>query len=123
MFYVVDKSIAIIRPREAFLDWVNQTLTHYETEPLDLKTIQVSPNSYLIPEVEEVEDGISFVDDQFEEIFKMELASWTEDESLWPQDLSSIKFLEWFDVEISPMLIDLSEKQADFDEELASTVH
>ena len=36
----------------------------------------------------------------------MELASWYEDEALWPKDLSLKAFWEWFDVEIHSTLID-----------------
>ncbi|VEB43206.1 Uncharacterised protein [Chromobacterium violaceum] len=36
----------------------------------------------------------------------MELASWDEDEALWPKDLSLKAFWEWFDVEIHSTVID-----------------
>ena len=44
------------------------------------------------------------------DLFAMELSSWTEDETLWPQDMNLQTFWEWFDVEISPTTIDLSDE-------------
>ncbi len=70
--------------------------------------MRIDCNSYLIPEVNEIEDGVAFVDEFFESLFQMELASWSEDQALWPAELSLKMFWEWFDVEISPTLIDIS---------------
>lgn len=108
MYYFVERSVAILKPKQAFLDWVNGTFTDLP-QPLSLESIRIDCNSYLIPEVNEIEDGVNFVDEKFADLFAMEFASWTEDESLWPQELSLKMFWEWFDVEVFPTTIDLSD--------------
>ena len=60
----------------------------------------------LIPEFEEPEEGVAYIDEIFETLFQMELSSWYDDESLWPQDRSLKTFWEWFDVEIHSTVID-----------------
>ena len=109
MFYVVERSIVVLKPKQPFLEWINTQLATSGDTLLDLDSIRIDCNSYLIPEISELEDGISYVDDCFESLFQLELASWTEDESLWPNEMSLKIFWEWFDVEISPTLIDLTD--------------
>lgn len=108
MFYVVERSIVVLKPKQAFLDWINTNLATSTESLLDLSSIRIDCNSYLIPEVSEIEDGIAYVDEFFESLFQLELSSWTEDQALWPQELSLKMFWEWFDIEISPTLIDLT---------------
>lgn len=127
MFYVVERSIVVIKPKQPFLDWINNNLAISNESLLDLSNIRIDCNSYLIPEVNEIEDGVAYVDEIYEALFQLELASWSEDQSLWPQELTLKMFWEWFDIEISPTLIDLTEEDSSSDnegEELASdTIH
>jgi len=111
MYYFVERSIAILKPKQPFLEWVNNTF-HDIPQPLTLDSIRTDCNSYLIPEVNEIEDGVEFVNSKFIDLFAMELSSWTEDESLWPETLTLKVFWEWFDVEISPTIIDLGDEDA-----------
>lgn len=127
MFYVVERSIVVIKPKQPFLDWVNNNLAVSNETLLDLSNIRIDCNSYLIPEINEIEDGVAYVDEMYEALFQLELASWSEDQSLWPQELSLKMFWEWFDIEISPTLIDLTEdddSSGNEGEEIASdTIH
>ena len=110
MYYFIERSVAILKPKRPFLEWVNSTF-HDIPQQLTLSAIRTDCNSYLIPEVEEIEDGVNFINSKFMDLFAMELSSWTEDESLWPQTLSLKTFWEWFDVEISPTTVDLSDEE------------
>ena len=127
MYYFVERSVAIIKPKEPFLNWVNKTFQDMPKE-LTLEGIRIDCNSYLIPEVAEIEDGINFVDEKFVDLFAMEFASWTEDEDLWPKEFSLKMFWEWFDVEVYPTAIDLSEGSLDGEDiapqrQLETTIH
>ncbi|RTK94341.1 MAG: hypothetical protein EKK64_08655 [Neisseriaceae bacterium] len=113
MFYVVERSIVVLKPKQPFLDWINNSLATSSETLLDLQSIRIDCNSYLIPEVNEIESGVAFVDDIYESLFQMELASWSEEQELWPQELTLKMFWEWFDVEISPTLIDISGDESD----------
>ena len=121
MYYFIERSVAVIKPKEPFLAWVNDSFDDLTTR-LTLENIRVDCNSYLIPEVEEIEDGINFVDEKFMELFALEFASWTDDKNVWPQDLSLKMFWEWFDVEIHPVTVDISEISEN-DLATDSTVH
>ena len=116
MYYFVERSVAILKPRQPFLDWVNNSFDDL-TQEITLESIRIDCNSYLIPEVEEIEDGINFVDEKFADLFALELASWTEDEYVWPTELTLKMFWEWFDVEIYPTMVDISSDEPE------NTVH
>jgi hypothetical protein len=125
MYYFVERSVAIIKPKLPFLEWINNTFDDLP-QPLTLDSIRIDCNSYLIPEIEEIEDGVNFIDEKFADLFAMELASWTEDEKLWPQAFTLKMFWEWFDVEVCPTAIDISDEKSAQDEEdqpLENTIH
>ncbi|GAB7126542.1 hypothetical protein JCM19000A_10490 [Silvimonas sp. JCM 19000] len=96
--FIVDRSAALIRPKQPFLDWLNALPGNEVTLTLD--DIRADCTVILVPEVSEPEDGISYIDDVADRLFEMELASWAEDESQWPTKRNLKLFWEWFDVEI-----------------------
>lgn len=96
--FIVDRSAAILRPKQAFLDWLNQLPGNDVVLTLD--EIRSDCTVVMIPEAREPEDGIAFIDDIAEKLFEMELASWVSDEALWPPKRNLKLFWEWFDVEI-----------------------
>ncbi len=122
MYYFVERSVAVIKPKQLFLDWINQTFTELPHE-LTLESIRIDCNSYLIPEVAELEDGINFIDNKFFDLFELELASWNEDKDTWPKNLTLKMFWEWFDVEIHQTTIDLVGDNENTDFEDKDTLH
>jgi hypothetical protein len=115
--YFVDRSIAIVKPSALFLQWL-LALPGHDLD-LTLEQIQADATVYMLPEAEEAEDAIGLLDDRFAAIFEMELASWTEDEQLWPQDRGLKAFWEWFDVQVHTSVIDtLEEDELDDDEQV-----
>ncbi len=125
MFYVVERSIVVLKPKQPFLDWINNNLALNENAILELSDIRIDCNSYMIPEVEEMEDGVAYVDEIYESLFELELASWSEDQTTWPQELTLKMFWEWFDVEISQTVIDLAgdEEDGDDNNNSSDTIH
>ncbi|MFN7094245.1 MAG: hypothetical protein ACK4M7_02675 [Burkholderiales bacterium] len=121
MYYFVERSVAVIKPKQPFLEWINSSFTELPQQ-LTLESIRIDCNSYLIPEIEEIEDGVNFIDEKYSDLFALELASWTEDESLWPANLNLKMFWEWFDVEIHPTAIDLSDDSGEEDK-TNNTIH
>ncbi|WP_028534269.1 hypothetical protein [Paludibacterium yongneupense] len=102
--YFVDRSAAVIKPKQPFLDWLNAVPEN--DADLTLDSLRSDCTIVLLPEFVDPEEGVSRIDDMHETLFKMELASWYEDESLWPADRSLKAFWEWFDVEIHSTVID-----------------
>jgi hypothetical protein len=102
--YFVDRSIAVIKPKQPFLDWLNKLPDNDVI--LTLEDIRSDCTVLMIPEVNEQEDGIACIDDMADRVFEMELSSWTDDPKLWPKSRNLKTFWEWFDVEIHTVLMD-----------------
>lgn len=102
--YLVNRSIAIIRPKKPFLNWLNG-MPDLDFE-LTLSDIRMDCTVVMLPEVHEAEEGITHVDDLALSLFDMELASWMTEEAMWPKDRTLKMFWEWFDVEIHLEVID-----------------
>ena len=117
----VDRSLVVIKPRQAFFDWLKET-PDWELD-LTLETLRVDCTALLIPEFEEPEGAISYVDDIFEQIFEMELASWCADEKVWPQKRTLKMFWEWFDVELHSMVIDTADEADEDDSPQSQSLH
>jgi hypothetical protein len=107
--FIVDRSAAIIRPKQPFLEWLNGLPGNDVV--LSLDEIRSDCTVILVPEAAEPEDSIAYIDDLAEKLFEQELASWVADDALWPQKRSLKLFWEWFDVEIHLGVMDAVEEE------------
>lgn len=105
--YAVDRSVAIVRPREPFLDWI-KNLPGSEID-ITLEQLRTDSTVYLIPDFDEVEDALAAIDHIYGNIFEAELAEWSEEESTWPQERNLKLFWKWFDVSLHSLVIDITE--------------
>jgi hypothetical protein len=108
--YVIDRNLAVIKPKQPFLDWL-RGVPGNEVE-LTLDQLCIDCTALLIPEFEEPEDAVSFIDEVGVELFEAELGSWVDDSELWPKDRSLQAFWTWFDVEIHSTVVDLVDEEA-----------
>lgn len=102
--YFVDRSVAVIKPKAQFLEWLNAVPGN--DMDLTLDNLRADCTVILVPEFDEPEEAVAYVDEIYDQLFKMELASWYEDEALWPDNRTLKTFWEWFDVEIHSTVID-----------------
>ncbi|MBV8048294.1 MAG: hypothetical protein JO171_14140 [Paludibacterium sp.] len=102
--YFVDRSVAVIKPKQPFHQWLH-ALPDNDLD-LTLDTLRSNCNAILLPDFDEPEQCIAYLDEIYEQLFQMELAGWCEDSALWPQDRSLKAFWEWFDVEIHSQVFD-----------------
>lgn len=102
--YIVDRMVALVRPKKPLLDWL---LGQPDNDvDLTLDQLRADCTVLLVPECEEHEDAIAYIDEIYRQIFEMELGSWYEEAARWPKDLSLKVFWEWFDVEIHTLVLD-----------------
>ncbi|MBS4095353.1 MAG: hypothetical protein KGZ83_00775 [Sulfuricella sp.] len=104
----VNRSIALIKPRQPFFDWLKDT-PDWDLD-LTLDILRLDCTSLLIPEFEEPEEAVSYIDEMYERLFEMELASWVQESEHWPQKRTLQMFWEWFDVELHSLVIDTVEE-------------
>ena len=107
MFFV-DRAVAIIQPQKPFLDWLLSVEPH-ESVDITLEQLQHECTTFLIPQYNEPEEAIAYIDDIYLSLFQIELSGWYEDPDLWPEDMSLQAFWEMFDVRVHAMVIDTVE--------------
>lgn len=105
--YFVDRSAVVLKPTEAFLQWL--LAADPDMPQLTLKQLRSNCTTYLIPEFELPEAAISYMDERYREVFEAELAGWEIEKARWPQDMSLKKFWEFFELEIHDMVLDMED--------------
>lgn len=106
--YQLDRFVALIRPREPFLDWL-RSVPDFEDLEFTLEQLRGDSTALLIPQFDDDEEAVAFVYRIWEEVFMAELDAWTEEKALWPQGRTIEMFMEWFDVEIHTTVAEIEE--------------
>lgn len=105
--YIINRSVAIIKPKQPFLDWANSVSDEgYKFSIHDLNT---EHDVILLPEYDSEEHAESIFKKISNDIFEVELSGWITDKNKWPENRTYEKFLEWFDVEFHSMIFDTVE--------------
>jgi len=103
---MLDRVAAILKPSEVMLDWINDNPDN--DEKYSLEDVQIDSTVVLLPAFEDEDAAEDYLNHIYEEIFENELASWSQDESSWPQGRSLEMFLTWFDIEFHSLVFDAS---------------
>jgi hypothetical protein len=105
---VLNRCAIILRPKRPYLSWVE---TVERTMPKEFRsgpeTAHGDRTMYLIPSSEWWNSIDEVLESLYAEMFERELFEWYEDKALWPKPRTLKMFKEWFDVEVSTMVIDL----------------
>lgn len=110
----INRALLVIQVKQPYVDWTNNLPDRHESEikqPHTLERINDEPAAYLIPKVRDNEKLDAFVTRKWAQLFEMQLSGWTTDQSLWPKSRTRKMFNDWFDVKISSLIFDLSEKE------------
>lgn len=102
--YTINRSIAIIKPKQPYVDWANQLPdAKWETSLSDL---QKDCTAILILEYDTDDEAKKYIDRIAKDIFEDELFSWCTNEDWWPQNRTKAMFWKWFDIELHSEVID-----------------
>lgn len=108
--FQIDRFVAIVRPEQRFLDWLNG-IAEYAPLELSLEQVQQDCTALLVPQFEDEDEAVSFVCKLWDQLFESELQDWTDNRALWPQGRSIEMFMEWFSVDIHTTVVDLVEDE------------
>lgn len=105
MFETINRNAIIISPKQPLIDWVNAI--YPDEVKMEIKSgSHDESNVYLIPEMEDIEESLTYLEQNYERYLEFELFEWTQDEALWPKKLSWKLFNEWFCISIQTMIFD-----------------
>jgi len=102
--HIIDRSIAIIKPKQPYVDWANQ-LPDANSE-VSLDDFQRDCFALLIAEYDTEEEAREHINEMWEDLFEEKLLGWSTNEDWWPEERTKEMFWEWFDVEFHSMVID-----------------
>lgn len=106
--YEINRSLAIILPKQPFLDWLIRSDETIAPD-ITLAELRRDANALLIPECDDEDSAMEFIYANYEELFVRELEDWVMDERTWPQKRSLRMFQDWFEVEVHSMVTDMVE--------------
>ena len=100
----INRNAITIRARKTFFDWINSVFP--EDEPVEENQ---ENNIYLVREMDSNDIVLNWIKKNFDSIFINELNDWCTDEKDWPKNRTFKMFKDWFEIEISSMVLDLEE--------------
>lgn len=104
--YTLNRTIAMLAPKQPFLEWVNDT--DPEEPAMTLADLCEDNEAFLIPQFSDLGESIRWVEKRWSMLFEHMLAEWMLDETAWPENRTLDMFREWFDIEIHTLVWDLS---------------
>lgn len=119
--YEVDRMVAILRPTQLFVDWIN---SHVEVsdEKITLDILQEDCTALLMPPFENSLEAEDYIEERYLEIFENELEGWYIDNTLWPTNRPFALFMEWFSIEFHSLAFDLASSDFEAPEYAAGTL-
>ena len=104
-FDSIDRNAVIVKPKKPFYNWVDSL--YPDDDPSVNRKDEF--NIYLVQEMDSNEEVRRYIELHFESIFANELNDWNTDEDKWPANRTFKMFIDWFDMEINSMILDLEE--------------
>ncbi len=101
---ILNRSAITVKAKQPFIDWANALTPEL---PMEINILGESKTYLTNPDFDNAEKHIK---KYFKQIFEEELEGVWLDENDWPSKRDFKTFCEWFDFEISDMVIDLSKK-------------
>jgi len=105
--HIIDRSLVIIIPKQAFYDWANQVFPEDRMDMSPEKTEE--HNSYLLKNELMYDDPKKALKNYWEFIFEDQLFGICTDDRLWPETISWKLFTEWFSFYFSAIVVDLEQ--------------
>ena len=105
--YFVDRSAVVLKPTEAFLEWLKQS--DDDLPDITLAQLRANCSVYLVPEFETREQAVAYLSERYREVFAGELAGWITDESEWPETMDLPTFWTFFELDVHDTVLDLEE--------------
>lgn len=97
----------VIRAKEAYWEWVVSLDDADSLVTLD--ELRSEATVYLVPEVEHEQDKRNILASLYRNIFMQQLYTWSDDERIWPEGITFVKFTEWFEYEFFSVVLDAAD--------------
>ena len=104
---MLHRSALTVTRNQPYADWANQP---FDDEPVPYRD-EFPRTVYLVPALDSMTTLEQVLDEFWEYIFEEELAAWDEDEFRWPAPRTRQIFDQWFAVELTESVVDLTPEE------------
>ncbi|MNH27633.1 hypothetical protein D3C79_877550 [compost metagenome] len=95
---------------QPYLEWYNSIFPE-EAFPSVEEINKTQKTTYLIPVFDNDEEIEEYLKENFETFFVDELFAVSMAQETWPQDITWELFNEWFEIDVTPMVVDYGEEE------------
>ncbi|WP_320170453.1 hypothetical protein [Maridesulfovibrio sp.] len=113
---VINRIVAIVKPRQPFVDWAKSLPDAGEVPDVTLADLRDDCMTFLVPDYEDNGKALEYILKNSREIFELELESWDLRVDLWPKNRDRRLFKKWFDVVIHSQVVDLGKNSLEHEE-------
>jgi len=113
---VVNRTAISLVGEAPFVEWTQANGADADKGTLTVARAQPYGTVFLLPEFELEEDIQEWIEDNASWLFEFQLASWTDDESVWPVERDLKTFREWFRVDIHNVVVDAADTDIEGEE-------
>src|SRR5438105_8398979 len=113
---VVNRTAVTLVGAQPFLDWTGHTDADANKGALTVPRAKPYGTAFLLPELELEEDVQEWIEDNASWLFEFQLASWTDDETVWPATRDLKTFRDWFRIDIHSIVVDVADDEIEGEE-------
>ena len=105
--YKINRSVAIIKPKQPFVDWINTQSS--PGDMVSLEDVRKDCMAVLLPQYDDNQEAIGYVKKLCIWVFETHLKTEFRKKKNWPNKIDYETFNKWFDVELHSITIDPDE--------------
>ena len=113
---IINRDLLVITPKQACVDWANSLGEEFDLQMEDMSGHDAA-STFLIPEFEDEEDALEWMEEGADGWFALLLMEWTDEREKWPSDLSWENLNNFFHVNYQSMIMDVVDEPIEKDSE------
>ena len=102
--HTINRSVAIIKPKQPFVDWINSQSS--PEDMISLEDVREDCMAVLLPQYDYDQEAIGYIEKLCKWIFETHLKEEFRKKKNWPKKRDNETFKKWFDVELHSIIID-----------------
>ena len=113
---VVNRTSVTVVGAEPYVEWTRSRDADFAKGAVTVARTRAYGTAFLLPELEQEEDLLEWVEDNYAWIFEFQLSAWTEDESAWPAERDLKMFRAWFRIDLHSVVVDIGDDDIEGEE-------
>lgn len=113
---VVNRTSVTVVGAEPYVEWTRSRDADFAKGTVTVARTRAYGTAFLLPELEQEEDLLEWIEDNYAWIFEFQLSAWTEDESVWPAERDLKMFRAWFRIDLHSVVVDIGDDDIEGEE-------